>query len=78
MRTAHRFEESEIDRFKDDRDIPIPIDVLGIPEEYEDGKTINENIKVMIEKGTLNNLLDLDLRPLHQTGQYCPNCGEEL
>ncbi|MBO0555635.1 hypothetical protein EXQ41_06170 [Clostridium botulinum] len=78
LRTAHRFDESEIGRFKDNRDIPIPIDILGISEEYENEKTINENIKVMIEKGTLNSLLDLDLRPLHQTRQYCPNCGEEL
>ncbi|MBY6842664.1 hypothetical protein [Clostridium botulinum] len=78
LRTAHRFDESEIHRFNDNRDIPIPIDVLGIPEECEDEKTINENIKVMIERGTLNNLLDLDLRSLHQVKQYCSNCGEEL
>ncbi|APR02560.1 TPA: hypothetical protein ACXDAY_002183 [Clostridium botulinum] len=78
LRTAHRFDESEIHRSNDNRDIPIPIDILGIPEECEDEKTINENINVVIEKGTLNDLLDLDLRPLHQTGQYCPSCGEEL
>lgn len=78
LRTAHRFDESEISQFNDNKDIPIPIDVLGIPEECESEETLNKNIRVLIEKGTLNELLDLNLRPLFQSKEYCPNCGEEL
>lgn len=78
LRTAHRFDESEIEKFNDDSDIPIPIDVLGISEDYEPEETINKNIRVLIEKGTLNELLGLNLRPLHQVKDICPNCGEEL
>lgn len=78
LRVAHRFDESEITDFKDNEDIPIPIDVLGIPEGYESEENINKNICVLIEKGKLNELLDLNLRPLHQVKECCPNCGEEL
>ncbi len=78
LRTAHRFDETEIDRFNDKDDIPIPIDILGISEEYESEETINKNINVLIEKGTLNKLLGLELRPLFQEEEdaiCCPNCG---
>lgn len=78
LRTAHRFDESEIERFNDKLDIPIPIDVLGIPEECESKEDMNKNIRVLIEKGTLNELLNLNLKPLHQQNNICPNCGEEL
>lgn len=64
IRIAHRFDESEIVEFDDDGDIPIPIDVLGISEDYESEEGFNDNIKVMIEKGTLNELLGLKLKKI--------------
>lgn len=78
LRTAHRFDETEIEGFNDKSDIPIPIDILGISEECESEETINKNIRVLIEKGTLNRLLNLDLQPLHKQDSICPNCGEEF
>lgn len=62
VRLAHRFDESEIIEFDDNEDIPIPIDVLGISEEYTDESKINKNLIVMIEKETINQLLDLNLK----------------
>lgn len=78
LRIAHRFDESEIGKFDDKDDIPILIDTLGIPVECENEETLNKNIRVIIEKGTLNELLHLNLKPLHQIKECCPNCGEEL
>lgn len=79
LRVAHRFSDEEIDKYKGRTDdIPIPIDVLGIPEEYESEETMNKNICVLIEKGTLNKLLHLNLKPLKFGIDYCPHCGEEL
>jgi len=78
LRAAHRFDESEISQFNDDQDIPIPIDVLGISEDYEKEETRNKNVAVLIERGTLNKLLGLKLKPLHQTKECCPSCGESL
>lgn len=78
LRTAHRFDETEIEKFDDNSDIPIPIDVLCIPEECESEETINKNIRVLIEKGTLNELLGLKLKPHKTYVEICPNCGEEL
>ncbi|AIY80527.1 hypothetical protein U728_1105 [Clostridium botulinum 202F] len=80
VRIAHRFDEEEIKKYEDGKsDIPIPIDVLGISEEYKSEETINKNINVLIEKGTLNRLLGLELRPLFQEEDEdaicCPNCG---
>lgn len=79
LRIAHRFKEEEIKKFVDKEDIPIPIDALGISEGYESEETINKNINVLIEKGTLNKLLGLELRPLFQEDDEdticCPNCG---
>ncbi|MBY6928995.1 hypothetical protein [Clostridium botulinum] len=77
LRIAHRFDEEEIKKYEDGRaDIPIPIDVLGIPEEYESKESFNKNIRVLIEKGTLNELLHLDLKPDDDDEQICcPNCG---
>lgn len=80
LRTAHRFEEEEIEKYRGRKDdIPISIDALGISEGYEDEKTFNKNIRVMIEKGVLNKLLDLELRPEEKEDEeYCPYCEEEL
>lgn len=78
LRIAHRFDESEISKFNDNQDIPICVEDLGISEACESKDTINKNICMMIEKGTLNKLLGLKLKPLHQTKEYCPHCGEEL
>jgi hypothetical protein len=78
LRVAHRFTEEEVKKYQDETDIPIPIDALGISEDYESEETINKNISVLIEKGTLNQLLDLNLKPLKFGKDYCPNCGEEL
>ena len=62
LRVAHRYEECKIEKYKDSTDdIPIPIDVLGIPEGYESEETINKNIVVLIERGKLNELLKLNL-----------------
>lgn len=63
LRTAHRFAEEEIEKYKGRQDdIPIPIDFLGVSEEYESEDTYNKNIRVLIEKGTLERLLHLDLK----------------
>lgn len=79
LRVAHRFDEEEIKEFKGRMDdIPIPINILNIPEEYESKETINKNVLMLIEKGTLNKLLDLNLKPLKFAKDYCPHCGEEL
>lgn len=78
LRVAHRFDESEISKFNDNGDIPIPISILGISEECESEETINKNISVLIEKGKLNTLLDLKLRPLKFGKDCCPHCGEEI
>lgn len=60
IRTAYRFTEEEIKPFLDDKeDIPIDISILGINDIYEEN--INENFVQLIEKGTLNKLLDLRL-----------------
>ena len=63
LRVAHRFSEDEIKEFNDRSDIPIPLEPLGISEKYESEENINKNISVLIEKGTLNKLLDLKLKP---------------
>lgn len=78
LRVAHRFNENEIARFNTDKDIPIPIDVLGIPEECDSEETINRNIVVLIEKGKLNQLLNLNLEPLKFWDDVCPHCGEVI
>ena len=62
VRVAHRFNESEIVGFDDNEDIPIPIDILGISEEYIDESKMNKNLRVIIEKRTINKLLDLNLK----------------
>jgi len=55
---AHRFDESEILKFNDNRDIPISIDVLGVSEYYENEENFNKNIEILIERGTLNSLFN--------------------
>lgn len=76
VRLAHRFTEEEIkDYAESGRDIPVPVDVLGISEDYEPKENYNPNFKVLIEKGTLNKLMDLELRPLFQDEGYCSKCG---
>lgn len=76
-RLAHRFTEEEIkDYSESNRDIPIPVDVLGISEDYEPKESYNSNLKVLVEKGTLNKLMDLNLRPLFQDEGYCSKCGQ--
>ncbi|QPW62114.1 hypothetical protein [Clostridium botulinum] len=63
IRIAHRFNEEEIEEFKGRiDDIPIPIDKLGLSENYISEEDYNKNIRVMIEKGTLNKVLGLDLK----------------
>ncbi|KGM93533.1 hypothetical protein IRP63_14150 (plasmid) [Clostridium botulinum] len=65
VRIAHRFNEEEIKEFKGRADdIPIPVYDLGLPEDYISKEKYNENIRVMIEKGTLNKVLGLDLKRL--------------
>lgn len=78
LRVAHRFNETEISKFNDSNDIPIPIDILGISEKYESEETINPNIAVLIEKGKINELLKLNLKPLKFGEECCPHCGENL
>lgn len=77
VRIAHRFTEDEIKEYQNcDDDIPIPIDVIGVSEDYEPKETYNKNLCVLIEKGTLNKLMDLNLKPLFQeTEHICPKCG---
>lgn len=76
VRLAHRFTEEEIkDYAEKGRDIPVPVDVLGVSEDYESKENYNPNFKVLIEKGTLNKLMDLELRPLFKDEGYCSKCG---
>ncbi|NFO40815.1 hypothetical protein FDB42_12050 [Clostridium botulinum] len=79
LRIAHRFTEEEIEKYKEEgQDIPVPIDVIGVSEEYEPKETYNKNLRVLIEKGTLNQLMDLNLRPLFQEPEcICPSCGSD-
>lgn len=64
VRVAHRFTKEEIENRKGETDIPVPIDVLGISEEYECKETYNKNLRVMVEKGTINKLMGTRLAPL--------------
>lgn len=76
VRLAHRFTEEEIKNYAErGRDIPISVDVLGVSEDYEPKEKYNPNFKVLVEKGTLNKLMDLELRPLFQDEGYCSKCG---
>lgn len=77
VRLAHRFGEEEIEEYDEKEcDIPVPIDKIGICEEYEPKETYNKNLRVMIERGTLNELMGLKLKPLFQEEEIiCPNCG---
>lgn len=76
LRRAHRFTKDEIEKYKGDEDIAVPVDVLGISEEYEPEETYNENICVMIKKNKINELMGLELRPLFQDEEiWCPVCG---
>ncbi|WP_434307619.1 hypothetical protein [Clostridium botulinum] len=77
IRLAHRFNEEEIKGYAEKGyDIPVPIDVIGVLEEYESKETYNKNLRVMIEKGTLNELMGLELKPLFPDDEIvCPNCG---
>lgn len=77
IRIAHRFDEEDMVMYMGSNDdIPVPIDILGIQEEYEPKETYNENLRVLLEKGTLNKLMNLNLRPLFQEPKtLCPNCG---
>lgn len=79
VRIAHRFTEEEIQKYAEGSDdIPVPIDVIGVSEEYEPKETYNKNLRVLIEKGTLNKLMHLDLRPLFQEPEHiCPSCGSD-
>lgn len=77
LRLAHRFKEDEIKDFTDDSDIPLPIDKLGISEDYEPEETFNSNLRVLIEKGTLNQIYNLKLKPLDKTVK-CHYCNEEM
>lgn len=64
VRLAHRFTYDEAKEIADNKgEFMIPIDVLGVSEGYEIEETYNKNLRVLIEKGTLNELLDLKLKP---------------
>lgn len=80
VRFAHRFTEEEIEKFKDDKqDIPIPIDLLKLPEGYPDEENTNYNLRVLIEKGTINKLTNLNLSPNEEMHTViCGECGNEL
>ena len=77
VRLAHRFDEEEIKKYAEKgQDIPIPIDVIGVLENYEPIETYNKNCVQLIEKGTINKLMGLELRPLFQDDEIeCPICG---
>jgi hypothetical protein len=76
IRIAHRFTEEEIKKYENNEDIKVSIDVLGISEEYEPIETYNRNLCVLMEKGNLNRLMNLELKPLFQEEtRYCPKCG---
>lgn len=78
IRIAHRFTEEEIKSFTTDEDIPIPIDVLNLPEGYISENHFNSNFVSLVERATLNGLLGLKLKPLFREKKCCPNCGEEV
>lgn len=81
VRIAHRFDEKEIEEYIErGRDIPVPIEVLGLSEEYEPIETYNSNFVSLVEKGTLNRLMGLQLKQLFKDDDEdtkCPNCGSE-
>ena len=62
LRLAHRFDESELGKFDDSDDIPIPVNILGISEEQPEYCTINRNTCLLLEKGKLNDLINLELK----------------
>lgn len=63
VRLAHRFTYDEAIEINDKDDIMISIDALGISEGYESEETYNKNLRVLIEKGTLNEMLNMSLKP---------------
>ena len=71
---AHRYTEDEIASFDDDQDIPLDIELLGLPVKYTEKQP---NVWRLIEKGTLNNIYKLRLKPKKKQN-YCDYCGEEF
>lgn len=67
VRLAHRFNEEEIEKYAEKgQDIPVPIEIIEVPEDYEAIENYNKNFVQLIEKGTINKLMNLELRPLFQ------------
>jgi hypothetical protein len=76
VRIAHRFNGDEIKEFVGEEDIPVPIEVLGLSDDYEPEETYNKNLCVLIEKGTINKLMGLNLKPLFEEPEHiCPKCS---
>ena len=59
-RVAHRFTEEELSQYADDTDIPILIEKLCLPEEYE--TILNPNLRCLVELGTINELYGLNIK----------------
>lgn len=57
VRTAHRFTEDEIKDFTTNDDIPIPIDFLGLSEEYAPEEEFNEATAMLAQKCYLRGFL---------------------
>ncbi|MEO2600965.1 hypothetical protein [Clostridium butyricum] len=80
LRVAHRFTKERVEKLADEDDIAIPISILNIPEECETNDKINKNINVLVEKGTLNKLIDnLNLKhDYFEDDLKCPKCDTLL
>jgi hypothetical protein len=62
-REAHRFTYDEATKIADNKeDYMVSCEELGISEEYEPKETFNKNLRVLIEKGTVNDICGFELR----------------
>ena len=71
---AHRYREDEISNFDDKQDVPLDIELLNLPVEYTEKES---NVWRLIEKGKINSIYKLGLRP-KKKNVYCDCCGVEL
>lgn len=63
VRLAHRFTEKEIKEYEEKyQDIAVPVELLKVSEDYESTETFNENLICLVEKGTINKLMGLQLK----------------
>ncbi|WP_236896928.1 hypothetical protein [Clostridium beijerinckii] len=63
VRDAHRFTYDEAIEIADNKgEYMVSCEELGISEDYEPKETLNKNIRLLIEKGTINEICEFELR----------------